>query len=534
VRRTRTCPEITWYPTAPDVGFSVRSPGAYVPTVCRWIRTRVQQLSILSLSDSKGKPMSRRFAFSGPTWQALAPALVVLVVVVAAGATHQVWLPRVRQLLAAQQLVRVDDRADDQSPGHEHAHDEHGDGLEHDDDHPGHTEAHALELSNVAWKNIGLTTGVVEPRTFVKTVSVPAMVVERPGRSQVEISTPLTGIVTRLYLIEGEAILPGQAVFDLRLTHEDLVTVQREFLQAAERLDVVDREISRLESVGQGVIAGRRVLEQQYERDKVGAELHAQRQGLLLHGLSERQIEEILSTRRLLPTLTVKAPPFDEDADHQDVEHLYHVQNIPVKRGQSVAAGETLAVLADHCLLYVEGQAFEDDAQRLTAAARADWPIEVAPVATGQTRDETLRLSIFYVADQVDRDSRALRFYLLLPNELVRDEASRGRRLVTWKYRPGQRMEVHIPVSEPWSDQIVLPPEAVVDQGAETFVFEQNGNHFDRVPVHVLYRGKDAIVVENDGTLVGKTLAMSGAYQMHLAIRNKAGGGPDPHAGHNH
>jgi len=66
------------------------------------------------------------------------------------------------------------------------------------------------------------------------------------------------------------------------------------------------------------------------------------------------------------------------------------------------------------------------------------------------------------------------------------------------------------------------------------FVFEQNGNHFDRLAVHVVYRDKDAVVVENDGKLIGSTLALSGAYQMHLAIKNKAGGGVDPHAGHNH
>ena len=34
--------------------------------------------------------------------------------------------------------------------------------------------------------------------------------------------------------------------------------------------------------------------------------------------------------------------------------------------------------------------------------------------------------------------------------------------------------------------------------------------------------------------LIGSTLAMSGAYQMHLAIKSKAGGGVDPHAGHSH
>jgi len=360
------------------------------------------------------------------------------------------------------------------------------------------------------------------------------MVVERPGRSQAVISAPLTGIVTQIYPIEGESVQPGQPLFDLRLTHEDLVSAQREFLQSAQELDVVGREIARLKSVGDGVIAGRRVLEHQYEQEKIEAGLHAQRQGLLLHGLSEEQIDQIMATRRLLPSLTVTAPTFDIAADHHDVEHLYHVQSIRVIRGQSVSAGSPLAVLADHCLLYVQGQAFEDDAQRLIQAAGEQWPIGVATVSDVRQQDEPLKLQVFYVADQVDRDSRSLRFYLILRNELVRDEKSGDHRFVAWKFRPGQRMEAKIPLAQRWRDQIVLPPEAVVDQGAEAFVFEQNGAHFDRVPVHVVYRDKDAVVVENNGSLVGSTLAMSGAYQMHLELKNRAGGGADPHAGHSH
>jgi len=96
-------------------------------------------------------------------------------------------------------------------------------------------------------------------------------------------------------------------------------------------------------------------------------------------------------------------------------------------------------------------------------------------------------------------------------------------------------MEVKIPLGEPWTNQIVLPPEAVVNEGAEAFVFEQMDlEHFDRVAVHVIYQDKDAVIIENDGGLIGSTLAMSGAYQMHLAIKNKMGGGVDPHAGHTH
>ena len=95
-------------------------------------------------------------------------------------------------------------------------------------------------------------------------------------------------------------------------------------------------------------------------------------------------------------------------------------------------------------------------------------------------------------------------------------------------------MQLRVPV-EQWKDRIVLPVDAVAQEGVETFVFLQNGDHFDRRPVHVEYRDQLWVVVANDGSLFpGDTVALTGAHQMQVALKNKAGGGVDPHAGHNH
>ena len=81
----------------------------------------------------------------------------------------------------------------------------------------------------------------------------------------------------------------------------------------------------------------------------------------------------------------------------------------------------------------------------------------------------------------------------------------------------------------------MLPIDAVVKEGAEWFVFQQYGDHFDRRSVHVEYRDQHWAVIAGDGTLSpGDIVAASGAYQMHLTLKNKAGGGVDPHAGHHH
>jgi hypothetical protein len=81
----------------------------------------------------------------------------------------------------------------------------------------------------------------------------------------------------------------------------------------------------------------------------------------------------------------------------------------------------------------------------------------------------------------------------------------------------------------------VLPAEAVAREGAESYVFQENGDQFERVPVHVRYRDQQTAVIANDGSLYpGDIIALRSAHQLQMALKNKSGGGVDPHAGHNH
>ncbi len=400
--------------------------------------------------------------------------------------------------------------------------------------HVGHDAATSLELSQKSLRNVGFQPYVVKPRPFTKTTAVPAMVVERPGRSQLQVTAPMTGVVKKVYAIEGTAVESGQPLFDLRLTHEDLVTAQREFLQRVQELDVVKRELERLNSVSDGVIARKRILEREYEKQKIEAALLAQREGLLLHGLSETQVTAIRDQRSLLRQLTVTAPVAADSAENSEQPCLFNMQTLNVKPGQQVDAGDSLCVLADHAHLYIEGKAFEDDAEHLNRVLQQGWQVSAVLMTQGQRRDAEENLQILYLSDRVEAESRAFHFYVDLPNQIIRDQQVDGRRFIGWKYKPGQRFEVRIPL-EKLDNRLVLPVDAVVEEGAEAFVFQQNGDHFDRVEVHIEDRDQDQIVIANDGSLYpGAIIAAQGAYQMHLALKNQSGGGVDPHAGHSH
>jgi membrane fusion protein, heavy metal efflux system len=454
--------------------------------------------------------------------------LLAVVALLAAAVTYRLWLPHLRPQPRPRPTSAIAE--------HEHEHEHEGGHADDDEDaHAAHSDATSIVLSAKGLKNIGFEPWTVSRGPFTQTIALPALVVERPGRSQLHITASLTGIVTRIYAVEGVAVEPASPMFDIRLTHEDLVVAQRDFLQTAESLDVVRREIERLKTVGEGVIAGRRILEQEYEQQKLEASLRAERQALLLHGLTDEQIDQIVHTRHLLQSLSVHAPVHTHEDDTCNDDHLFHVQQLPVTLGQQVKAGELLCVLADHCELFIEGRAFEDDAMRLREAARHGWDITARVVSGRGEVDQVEGLKLLYLADRVDTETRAFRFYLRLPNMVALDQvADNGRRFIAWRFNPGQRLELHVPV-ERWEDRIIVPREAIVDEGAEAYVYAQHGDHFDRVNVHVEYRDHTSAVIANDGSIQpGDIIAARGAYQIHLAIKNKAGGGIDPHAGHQH
>jgi membrane fusion protein, heavy metal efflux system len=399
---------------------------------------------------------------------------------------------------------------------------------------PTHDPASMLQLSRAAQENVGLRLAKIELKPFERTMAVPAVVVERPGRSTLQIAAPLTGVVTRIFATQGESVNAGQPLFELRLTHEELLESQGEFLRVSEELEVVRREIERLETItANGAIAGKTLLERKYEQQKLEATLHSQRQRLLLHGLSSSQVDRILADRTLLGSMTVSVP---EAAASKTAPRPLQVQALKVETGQAVVAGAALCVLADYAELSIEGRAFEQDAAVLDKAVANDWPVAaMCDCGAGGRRETVANLKIAYLADKIDPESRVFSFFVRLPNKLVRSRQTEdGRQFADWQFRPGQRVQVLVPV-ERWTGRIVLPIDSVVQDGAELYVFEEHDGHFDRRAVRVEYRDQNSVVIANDGVLKpGTMVVVSGAYQAHLALKNKSGGAPDPHAGHNH
>jgi len=500
-----------------------------------------------------------RFNLSKRPWRAIRITMTLIVLGAMVG-TYSRWWPPLSTLidstLAAQRP----------SVGGEHAgHDENApDHVAHDEPVAGDNASRSLTLTPQAMMNLGLTAESLRPvelSTYRRSITVPSVVVGKPGRSSIIVSSPLNGIVTHVHAVTGEAVMPGDLLFEVRLTYEDLVETQTAYLKTVSELQVEEREIVRLEQATQsGAISGKLLLDRRYSKEKLEAFAKSQREALRMHGLSDRQVNEIGTNGKLLRDLQIVAPAVDQHdhdeelrltqipartvsftraspamASFQDNEHTpLVIDDLQVHKGQSIVAGEKLCSLSDYTQLFIEGKAFENDIVAITEAAKRGWAVDA--VISGSSGQENVRgLKLIFVSNSIDPESRTLSLFVELPNEVVRDETNAGgQRFISWKYRLGQRMELRVPVEE-WERQIVLPVDAVVKDGADWFVFQQNGKVFTRVPVHVRYRDQNSAVIANDGSLYpGDMVALKAAHQMQMAIKNKSGGGADPHAGHNH
>lgn len=455
-----------------------------------------------------------------------------------------------------------------------HSHGPHGDAG-----HEDHSEEDSISLTEQARGNLGLRTEVVSASPFTEYVSMPATVIDWPGRTHVSVTAPLTGVVNGIYVSQGELIRSGQPLFTMRLTHQDLVKSQSEFLAALGRMDVENLEIERLTTVAQsGAVAGKTLIQREYERDKLLAELRAQRQAMLLHGLTESQISEIEKNRALVREVTIYAPlVHDDDSLHHESDHDQHHEHGPdshehhdpslppgvvqqaafaaqptpsseqqhrevefivtelnVNRGQSVEAGQPLGRLSDYSRVLIEGHAFQNDARALRIAANLGLPLQAVLDSTSRRPEIIENLQISYIGNEVELESRALPFFVPLENQIERSEQRADGRYVSWRFKPGQRMQLRVPLRS-FKNTIVVPRDAVAGEGAERYVFVDHGDHFERRSVHVVAHDAIWVAIKDDGSIrTGQSIAVTAAHQLQMAMQNKLGGAIDPHAGHSH
>lgn len=409
---------------------------------------------------------------------------------------------------------------------------------EHEEESPPVEEPKVLKLTPQARKNLRLTSKPVAVETYWRTVQIPGVVIDRPGRSDRGITAPAVGVVSQVHAFSGETVRPGDLLFTLQLLSEYLQKTQSDLFKATRETELIKENRARLEGLAtQGTIAGSRIIELDQQIRRQEGLIQAYRQDLLTRGITPAQLDQIASGN-FVSTMQVVAPPLADDENEWPTQQvalvddpdgqsvIYEVEDLMVDLGQQVQAGQLLCVLSNHRSLFIEGHAFKHDAPMLEHAARNGWPVEVE-FAEDDSRhwppfDQTFE--IHHLSNRIDPSSRTFDFFIPLTNQ-ARGYEKDGKTFVVWRLRPGQRVRIHVPV-EKLENVIVMPAGAVVREGPEAYVFRQNGDLFNRLPIHVLHEDRLNVVLANDGSILpGSYLAQGSAASLNRVLKAQAASG---------
>jgi multidrug efflux pump subunit AcrA (membrane-fusion protein) len=398
-----------------------------------------------------------------------------------------------------------------------------------------HEDQERVKLSKQARARLQLVSEPVEPQTYWRILRVPGTVVERRGKTDLGVTTPIAGVVKRIVALAGDTVQPGAELFTLTLTSESLLNSQTELFKNTQERKIEQARYDRLLMAG-GAVPESRLLDAKGQLDRLAALRTAQRIDLATRGLTPPQID-LVEQGEFLKELTIRAAIQPrEPAAAGSGPPLYELEDLKVQVGEQVQAGQVLCYLSNHQNLYIEGRGFKEDAALLEEAAEKGCPITVE--FTGETggnwKSAGENFVIRYLANALDADSQTFPFFIPLAND-YREYSRDGKTYRIWRYRPGQRARLGVRVQK-FENVFVLPAEAVVREGAEDYIFRQNGDYFDRKPVHVVYEDHASTVIANDGSIPpGNHIARNAAATLNRALKAKSeGGGGHDHGGHSH
>ena len=425
-------------------------------------------------------------------------------------------------------------------------------------DAPGDAQTQApadqVVLSLRARENLGLPEQVerLYSSTYVRKVQLPGEIEDRPGYSDRSVVSPVTGTVLEIHALPGDIVSPRQKLFTLRLLSELVSSTRSELYKARRDYDITLDRRKRLTdpALGAEAVSGSRVVELDNQLRRLDASINAYRQELQQRGLTRQQIDA-----------TEKGPPFDDKVEifapskmaqpslpaaagtepvsfiaGKDEFPVFEVQDLKAELGQQVQAGQTLCTLADHHWLYIEGYGFRQEIPLVARAAKEGWNVEVEflEVANdGWPPLENRTFQIRHLSNNLDPETRTFSFYLPLHNQSETYEKD-GRKLLRWRFRPGQRVRLNVPVKEFEGEVVengktvlkekrvfVVPSAAVVRDGPEAYVFEQKGEAYKRHSVRVLYEDRQEVVIDKDSLGLGLRIARRGALQINRVLKSQ-------------
>ena len=282
-------------------------------------------------------------------------------------------------------------------------------------------------------------------------------------------------MITELNIVPGQSVGRDEVLLRVRITDEELIAAQTDLLKKLARLEVLQKEIDRQSPlVDKQIISAKGQRKLIYEAEQLEKEKNQRIAELGLRGLAPDEINNILQEKQFARVIDLRV---EHEAPSDEQNHSLTVTDVNTTIGESVKRGDTLCHLAEHAKLLIRGEAFETDISAVNRLKEEQWGVtaEFGHSHVSASHVETIdNLQVLYTASHVDEDQQTYHFYLPIANEVIGESKNEsGAVFRTWRFKPGQRVHLRVPV-EKWPDQLVVPVQAVVNEGANMFVYRHH------------------------------------------------------------
>lgn len=294
------------------------------------------------------------------------------------------------------------------------------------------------------------------------------------------VSSPVTGRVIELDVVEGQRIRKGALIAVIRST--ELADAQSKYLKAYSQRQLSQRAVERAKRLlDAGIIGEAELQRRDAELVQASAEFSASRDELRVLGMTDEAVVRLQETRVVNAVSQVVA-----SIDGTVMER-------PVTLGQVVQAAGTICILADLSSVWLVADVPEQTAGTLTAGKAVEAEIAALP-------GQMIRGSLSFVSAIVNPETRTVRARMDLPNP-------RG------VYKPA--MLATLTLQDLAETQKVIPATAVVREGNEEYLFVRlEGSQFMLRKVSLGEQYGDVRVLV-DGLEENEQIVLDGAFHLN-------------------
>ncbi len=303
----------------------------------------------------------------------------------------------------------------------------------------------------------------------------------------VKVSVPLPGRITGLEVLEGHQVKKGQPLAGLYST--DLSTSQLGLIKALSQAELALRATERAKQlVSAGVIGTAEVQRREAELLQANAEVASIRDQLRVLGLTERDIEQLQTTRKVNSLTHVVSTIDGTVLDRQ------------VNTGQIVHPSDVIFTIADLSNVWLVADVPEQNAGSIAVGRVMEAEVPALP-------GHKIRGRLSFVSAIVDPATRTVHVRMDVPNPKNR-------------YKPA--MLATILLKDQGQKKRTLPLSAIVREQDKDYAFVQIAeNKFMMRPI-TLGEDYEEVRVLESGISDGEKIVMEGAFHLNTERKRQA------------